>query len=106
MFLFPSVPIVTVFANYPYFISRPCILVFDSMRSATGSRPKIAATLRDYLACEYRQKFGEDRVFSIETMPGCCPKVPQQPNYYDCGIYALQFIESFFKVIVQKGILS
>jgi Ulp1 family protease len=27
--------------------------------------------------------------------------VPQQPNNFDCGIYVLQFVESFFKTPIQ-----
>jgi len=30
-------------------------------------------------------------------MKGHCPKVPQQPNFSDCGLYLLQYTESFFK---------
>lgn len=79
-----------------FFISRPCILIFDSLQSC--SRAKVAATLRDYLACEYREKLGKDRVFDKVTIRGCCPKVPQQPNFSDCGIFVLQYIQSFFEV--------
>ena len=75
---------------------RPCILIFDSLQSC--SRAKVAATLRDYLACEYQEKVGKERVFTKETMRGCCPKVPQQPNFSDCGIFVLQYIQSFFEV--------
>ena len=82
--------------NIFYSNFRPCILIFDSLRS--GCRSKIVTTLRDYLECEYREKIGKDRVFSKETFRGCCPSVPQQPNFSDCGIYVLQYVESFFKV--------
>ena len=81
------------------FDCRPCILIFDSLHS--GSRAKVAATLRDYVSCEYKAKMshlGKDRIFNKETMRGCCPKVPQQPNFSDCGIYLLQYIEAFFEV--------
>lgn len=30
-------------------------------------------------------------------MPGAMPKVPQQPNHCDCGIYTLFYVECFFK---------
>ena len=30
---------------------------------------------REYLGCEYAEKFGEPRIFSKETMPGTAPKV-------------------------------
>lgn len=29
-------------------------------------------------------------------MPGIMPKVPQQPNFSDCGLFLLQYVESFF----------
>lgn len=32
-----------------------------------------------------------------DTMPQRPPKVQQQPNFSDCGIYLLQYIESFFR---------
>jgi len=57
--------------------------------------------LREYLSCEWKKKMvsqGKDeRLFSKETMPGGSPKVQQQPNFSDCGIYLLQYVESFFK---------
>ena len=76
-------------------------MIFDSLHS--GSRAKVAATLRDYLACEYKAKMahlGKHRTFDKETFRGCCPKVPQQPNFSDCGLYLLQYIEAFFEVIL------
>jgi len=30
---------------------------------------------REYLGCEYAEKFGQPRIFSKETMPGSAPKV-------------------------------
>ena len=33
---------------------RPCILIFDSLNSTCTSRAKVAATLRDYLKCEFK----------------------------------------------------
>ena len=76
-------------------IFRPCILIFDSLQ--TGLRSRVVATLREYLQCEYKNKVKEDRVFDKDTMKGACPKVPQQPNFSDCGLFALQYVESFFK---------
>uniref|UniRef100_A0A0K2UJS5 Putative LOC100642437 [Bombus terrestris] n=1 Tax=Lepeophtheirus salmonis TaxID=72036 RepID=A0A0K2UJS5_LEPSM len=75
-------------------IKQPCILIFDSL--ATGSRARVAATLRDYLMCEHKAKMGHLREFTKESMMGHCPKVPQQPNFSDCGIFLLQYVESFF----------
>ena len=93
----------------------------------------MAATLRDWLKCEYKAKVAQDskaaetgegggkaaeggesaeaakaaeaavanipvQMFNKDTMRGCCPKVPQQPNFSDCGVFLLQYIESFFEV--------
>ncbi|XP_012261070.2 uncharacterized protein LOC105688968 isoform X2 [Athalia rosae] len=72
----------------------PCILIFDSLAGA--SRSRVVATLRDYLSCEYLAKMGTEKVFSKDTIKGACPKVPQQTNFTDCGVYVLQYVESFF----------
>ncbi|KAJ8890436.1 hypothetical protein PR048_009945 [Dryococelus australis] len=75
---------------------RPCILIFDSLSGT--SRVRVVATLRDYLRVEFKVKEGREREFSKDTMKGACPKVPQQTNFTDCGLYVLQFAEAFFKV--------
>lgn len=76
---------------------RPCILIFDSL--AGGSRARVVATLRDYLRIEYKVKHkGEERDFSKDVMKGASPKVPQQTNFTDCGLYLLQYVEAFFQV--------
>ena len=80
-------------------IKQPCILTFDSL--AGGSKARTHQTLREYLTCEWKTKMvaagKEERVFTKDNMPGGSPKVQQQPNFSDCGIYLLQYVESFFK---------
>ncbi|XP_017886629.1 uncharacterized protein LOC108628910 isoform X2 [Ceratina calcarata] len=76
-------------------IKVPCILIFDSLAGA--SRARVVATLRDYLSCEYIAKMNSEKVFSKDTIKGASLKVPQQSNYTDCGLYVLQYVESFFK---------
>ncbi|XP_066991207.2 uncharacterized protein [Anabrus simplex] len=76
-------------------IRQPCILIFDSLAGA--SRTRVVATLRDYLRIEYKVKEGKERDFSKDTIKGASPKVPQQTNFTDCGLYLLQYVESFFK---------
>ncbi|XP_078053727.1 uncharacterized protein LOC144479093 isoform X3 [Augochlora pura] len=76
-------------------IKVPCILIFDSLAGA--SRARVVATLRDYLSCEYVAKMGSEKVFSKDTIKGASLKVPQQSNFTDCGLYVLQYVESFFK---------
>ena len=76
-------------------VKQPCILIFDSLRG--GRRARVAAQLREYLQCEWNaRKPGQERSFTHQNFKGNCPRVPQQPNFSDCGIYLLQFIESFF----------
>ena len=57
-----------------------------------------------YLFYEYKTKNSGDlkHLETISKMPGIIIKVPQQTNYYDCGIYLLQYVESFFKVRKKK----
>ncbi|CAG9825310.1 unnamed protein product [Phaedon cochleariae] len=76
-------------------IKQPCILIFDSLAGANRSR--VVATLRDYLTCEYKLKMGKERVYSKDVIKGANPKVPQQNNFTDCGLYVLQYVEQFFK---------
>ncbi|XP_012059449.1 PREDICTED: sentrin-specific protease 6-like [Atta cephalotes] len=76
-------------------IYSPCILIFDSLGNTNYS--SVIATLRDYLSCEYVVKFGVEETFSKDTIKGAYPKVPKQSNCTDCGLYLLQYVESFFK---------
>lgn len=71
-------------------------MIFDSLAGA--SRARVVATLRDYLNCEHVAKLGTEKLFSKDTIKGSSPKVPQQSNFTDCGLYVLQYVESFFKV--------
>ncbi|CAF3354404.1 unnamed protein product [Rotaria sp. Silwood1] len=78
----------------------PAIIIFDSLRIA--SKVRVAATLREFLQLEYDHKktlpiqsLGR-KLFNIDTIPTIEAAVPQQRNYFDCGLYILQYIESFF----------
>lgn len=51
-----------------------------------------------YLEVEWDVKKGSKRSFSKDAMKGSNPKVPQQDNFSDCGVYVLQYVESFFEV--------
>ncbi|KAJ8948885.1 hypothetical protein NQ318_005506 [Aromia moschata] len=75
-------------------IKQSCILIFDSLAGA--SRCRVVATLRDYLTCEYKAKLGKERIYNKDIIKGACPKVPQQNNFTDCGLYLLQYVEQFF----------
>nr|CAD7586025.1 unnamed protein product [Timema genevievae] len=75
-------------------IKQPCILVFDSLPFT--SRNRIVATLREYLGVEYKNKVGKDRVFNKDNMRASSVVVPRQNNTVDCGLFVLQYVESFF----------
>ncbi|XP_048577516.1 sentrin-specific protease 6 isoform X2 [Nematostella vectensis] len=77
--------------------SCPCILVFDSLGGSGRSR--VTSNLRNYLMHEWNHKKSEEkkRDFSKETFKGGFPKVPEQDNHCDCGVFLLQYVESFFE---------
>lgn len=64
-------------------ISTQVILLFDNLR---------------YLEVEWEVKRKTHREFSKTNMVDLCPKVPKQDNSSDCGVYLLQYVESFLKV--------
>lgn len=51
-----------------------------------------------YLEVEWEVRKGSQRSFGKEVMKGSSPRVPQQDNFSDCGVYVLQYVESFFEV--------
>ncbi|XP_043305094.1 sentrin-specific protease 7 isoform X3 [Cervus canadensis] len=74
---------------------RPCILILDSLKAA--SIQSTVQNLREYLEVEWEVKRKTHREFSKTNMVDLCPKVPKQDNSSDCGVYLLQYVESFFK---------
>ncbi|XP_016000215.2 sentrin-specific protease 7 isoform X1 [Rousettus aegyptiacus] len=74
---------------------RPCILVLDSLKAA--SIQNTVQNLREYLEVEWEVKRKTHREFSKTNMVDLCPKVPKQDNSSDCGVYLLQYVESFLK---------
>ncbi|KAM9033137.1 sentrin-specific protease 7 isoform 5-T5 [Sarcophilus harrisii] len=74
---------------------RPCILILDSLKA--GSVQNTVQILREYLEVEWEVRRKTHREFSKTNMVDLCPKVPKQDNSSDCGVYLLQYVESFFK---------
>ncbi|NXK44604.1 SENP7 protease, partial [Chauna torquata] len=74
---------------------RPCILILDSLKA--GSVQNTVQVLREYLEAEWEAKRKTHREFSKSTMIDFCPRVPKQDNSSDCGVYLLQYVESFFQ---------
>lgn len=58
----------------------------------------LCVCLPRYLEVEWEVKKGTQRSFGKDLMKGSSPRVPQQDNFSDCGVYVLQYVESFFEV--------
>ncbi|XP_040057793.2 sentrin-specific protease 7 isoform X3 [Gasterosteus aculeatus] len=74
---------------------RPCILIMDSLKLSLHER--VFKLLRDYLQAEWEVRRGSTRDFSPDQMQSSHCKVPLQDNSSDCGLYLLQYVESFLK---------
>ncbi|XP_068565207.1 sentrin-specific protease 6 isoform X2 [Cebidichthys violaceus] len=74
---------------------QPCILIMDSLRGP--ARSTVVKTLREYLEVEWEVRKESQRSFGKDAMKGSSPRVPQQDNFSDCGVYVLQYVESFFE---------
>lgn len=78
-------------------VKRPCILIFDSLSGGFG-RARVTATLREWLEQEYMAKHnGAKKDFDPNMFKGSLVKVPQQPNYTDCGLFAIHYFKRFFE---------
>ncbi|KAK1876311.1 Sentrin-specific protease 7 [Dissostichus eleginoides] len=66
-------------------LKRPCILVMDSLK------------LSHKETVEWGVRRGTARVFSGESIRSSGCRVPQQNNCSDCGVYLLQYMESFLQ---------
>lgn len=88
-------------------LKSPSIIIFDSFRLA--SKTRVAATLREFLQLEFDHKRNlsagslSRKLYNIDTIPTIDAAVPQQRNYSDCGLYILQYIESFFSYRILKA---
>jgi hypothetical protein len=72
-------------------VHQPAIITFDSLNLTRA--PTIRA-LREYLRAEARSKQGlEINKTLIEGMKA--REIPLQPNYSDCGLYLLAYVEKF-----------
>ncbi|KAK6309676.1 hypothetical protein J4Q44_G00195570 [Coregonus suidteri] len=58
---------------------------------------RVFKLLREYLQSEWEVRRGSVREFSSEQMRGSHCKVPLQDNSSDCGLYLLQYVESFLQ---------
>ncbi|KAJ3528935.1 hypothetical protein NM688_g7926 [Phlebia brevispora] len=69
------------------------IFTFDSLGS---KHPGAVTTLREYLKLEAKDKKGLDPAETSNAV-GKTALVPGQPNYCDCGVYLIHFVQVFMK---------
>jgi hypothetical protein len=78
------------------FQKQPAMLYMDSLLSSDN---RIYQRIRDYLTREYEAKYilnspSEPKI-DFKELNGVCVKTPQQTNFCDCGLFILQYVESF-----------
>ncbi|XP_014216017.1 sentrin-specific protease 7-like [Copidosoma floridanum] len=71
------------------------ILIFNSIMGY-GTK-NVSGNILHLLNENYQMFFGNSDVFNSSNLPTRQIDVPQQNNSTDCGLYMLQFVESFFK---------
>ncbi|RLV97598.1 hypothetical protein DV515_00011602 [Chloebia gouldiae] len=94
-FLYSAISKISLSNSKKQICKRPCILILDSLKAC--SVQKTVQVLREYLEAEWEAKRKTHREFSKSTMIDLCPRVPKQDNCSDCGVYLLQYVESFFQ---------
>ena len=72
---------------------KACILIFDSLEI---KRLGVINNLKCYMKAEWEARYKSISEYSCD-MIGHHPKLPVQPNSSDCGLFVLQYAESFFK---------
>ncbi|KAK0739554.1 hypothetical protein B0T21DRAFT_409899 [Apiosordaria backusii] len=79
-----------------YNLDDPRIILLDSLGSPHGLTVK---HLRDYLVAEFQDKRG--RILNPPDLPPRlgmkAVNLPQQPNFTDCGVYLLGYMQEFVK---------
>ncbi|XP_063999250.1 LOW QUALITY PROTEIN: sentrin-specific protease 7 [Pogoniulus pusillus] len=90
-----DVPSISLSNSKRQICKRPCILILDSLKAV--SVQKTAQILREYLEVEWEVKRKTHRKFNKSTMIDLCPLVPKQDNSSDCGVYLLQYVETFLE---------
>ncbi|XP_026217739.1 sentrin-specific protease 7-like isoform X2 [Anabas testudineus] len=76
-------------------LKRPCILVMDSLK--LSYHENVCRLLREYLQVEWEVRRGTPRLFTSDNMKSSNCRVPLQDNSSDCGLYLLQYAESFLQ---------
>jgi len=78
---------------------EPFFIVLDSLGE---SKTTAVNNVRSYLELEWQAKKMVGEVdFSKRSMRTLWPVKPEQPNYSDCGIYLLHYVEKIFNSVAQ-----
>lgn len=74
------------------------------MASSKSSYRTASLNIRRFIQVEFKERNNQELSLcnNFELYPNFFPKVPQQPNGCDCGIFVLKFVEHFFKVCFEK----
>ncbi|KAK9119958.1 hypothetical protein Scep_018051 [Stephania cephalantha] len=75
--------------------TRPCMLLLDSLEMADPMR--IEPDIRKFVLDIYKEEARAVENKFIERIPLLVPKVPQQRNENDCGIFVLYYISLFLE---------
>ena len=73
---------------------KPTIIVLYSL-SNNQPRSEVSKAIFKYLQLEYKEKRQASENFNMNSLRELFPKVPMQQNYYDCGLFVLEYIERF-----------
>ncbi|KAL8909029.1 MAG: hypothetical protein Q9207_000480 [Kuettlingeria erythrocarpa] len=73
---------------------KPTILTFDSLGATHSATTRV---LKQYLREEANDKRGQMEFDEKELQGVTAKDIPQQSNWYDCGLYILGYIEKFFE---------
>ncbi|XP_062236282.1 sentrin-specific protease 7b isoform X2 [Platichthys flesus] len=76
-------------------LKRPCVLVMDSLK--LSYHENVCKLVRDYLQVEWEVRRRTPRLITSDNMRSVRCRVPQQDNSSDCGLYLLQYVESFLQ---------
>ena len=79
---------------------KPQMLVFDSYSDLGRNHSSELKVIRDYLKCEWavKKKLRPLYEFSLKEVKLIQPKIPQQPNGFDCALYMLHNLELMFQM--------
>ncbi|ERN13634.1 hypothetical protein AMTR_s00049p00094540 [Amborella trichopoda] len=73
----------------------PCLLLLDSLRMAEPRR--LEPDIRKFVWDIYKSEGGKESKEIVSRIPLLVPKVPQQRDEKQCGMFVLQFIDLFLQ---------